>query len=170
MFPFHFQIEPDDGLPQKICTECTNLVNSALYLRNISHLSLKKLEEFKNNLQNEESPSIVNDLAKNVLVKNDNDEDNSGFPELEIEIEFDRLTERDDGGLETEKVDEPKEEQVIEKDDSRGESTVDEDKDVTATRSMFNKDKIDKGRHLAKSDGIFFPSQCCQRRQYTSIY
>ncbi|KAM3958681.1 uncharacterized protein ACR2FA_007321 [Aphomia sociella] len=67
------KIEPNDGLPQNICENCTNLVNSALRLRNMSHLNDRNsLEDY---------------------------DDNNEIKEFNVEVEFDRLADENQNGV-----------------------------------------------------------------------
>ncbi|XP_028161029.1 zinc finger protein 667-like [Ostrinia furnacalis] len=102
------KIEPNDGYPQKICGDCTELVNSAFSLRNQSHDAHKKLvqQNLANNSlikieNNEPDTTEINSNLKQEDLNQDSDsdyEDNSGFAEIEIEIQCDRLTDEENGG------------------------------------------------------------------------
>ena len=102
------QIEANDGFPQNICETCKTEVNSALYLRNKSQQTERKLIDLgyrrncdnivisdKNIVKSDE----ITQVTENHTTTEEIDEDfhhNCEFPELKVEIEFDRLEQ--DGG------------------------------------------------------------------------
>ncbi|KAL0852701.1 hypothetical protein ABMA27_012536 [Loxostege sticticalis] len=102
------KIEPNDGFPQKICSRCTELVNSALTLRNQCHAAHLKLvqmiQDEKSLMKDENNSSKSCENGENVY-KNDFEHDsiedcgdNTGLTKFEIEIQCDRLTDDQNGG------------------------------------------------------------------------
>lgn len=100
------QIEADDGLPQWVCFDCTDQVNSALNLRNQSHSSeiklLKlghkrvdkqvKIQEGRKKIKKEKNTVSVQGNADN-LNKTDNDDCfENECTDVEVSIEFNSLT------------------------------------------------------------------------------
>ncbi|KAJ8704165.1 hypothetical protein PYW07_013459 [Mythimna separata] len=98
------KIQHNDGFPQNICEKCTVDVHTASNLRNRSQQSEQKLTElgYQRNIEKtndfteniNKTDELTTQLVEKLNTSNENYEDlinSDGFPELQVEIEFDRL-------------------------------------------------------------------------------
>ncbi|KAG6462834.1 hypothetical protein O3G_MSEX013495 [Manduca sexta] len=129
-------ITPEDGLPQQICKNCTDLLNSALKLRKQSHSSATKLihigyKLIENNINYEQIDISQIQNFKDISETYEDYENINGLPELEISVECDRLSQSD-----------------LEESDNGA-------KNKTYTQEMSRKEK--RQMYLDMVDGVFNP-------------
>ncbi|XP_049883143.1 zinc finger protein 22-like [Pectinophora gossypiella] len=95
------KIQPNDGLPQQICANCTYTVNKSLKLRNEAHLTERKLIKSGYKRSNPENKTSLKEENIEQTQNNDYLEDIAtdcfDFDGFKIEIELDRITEN--GGV-----------------------------------------------------------------------
>ncbi|KAJ8705846.1 hypothetical protein PYW08_012892 [Mythimna loreyi] len=98
------KIQHNDGFPQNICGKCMQDVNSASHLRNRSQQSEQRLTElgYQRNIENSndfienmvKTDEFTTEILENPSTSNEVYDDFvnfDGLPELQVEIEFDRL-------------------------------------------------------------------------------